>query len=160
MAKGEFALVREHIEAALTRPSLGWATFGDHDMYSLLADAAAQQRDEAALQQYAPLAEESARRYDHSLYQAIAHRARGVAHLLAGECDEAELQLNQALDMFSNLKTHYQIGRTLFELGELAAAQKDTHKAHKYFTGALAAFETMQAVPDAARAQTALERLK
>ena len=75
MAEGEFALVREHLEAALNKPSQGWAPVGDHELYSLLADAAVQQRDEAALRQYAAPAEETARRYDHRLYQAIAHRA-------------------------------------------------------------------------------------
>src|SRR5919109_4101823 len=115
MAEGEFALVREHIEAALTRPSLGWATFGDHDLYSLLADAAAQQRDEAALQEYVTLAEETARRYNHRLYQAVAHRAWGVLHRLAGQYTESQLRLTQALELFQQFDTYWQIGRTLYE---------------------------------------------
>jgi hypothetical protein len=78
MAEGEFALIREYGEAGLIRPSKGWATFGDHDLYSLLVDAATLQRDNDALSKYTSLAEESSRRYDHKLYQAIAHRARGV----------------------------------------------------------------------------------
>lgn len=160
MAEGEFALVREYSEAALTRPSMGWITVGDHDLYSLLADAATGQRDETALRQYAPLAEESARRYDHKLYQAIAYRARGVAHRLAREYVEAESKLNQALEMFNNMNTYYQIGRTQFELGELAAVQSDTDKARHYFTSALAAFQSMQAAPDAVRVRSALEKLK
>jgi len=158
-AEGEFALIREYGEAGLIRPSKGWATFGDHDLYSLLADAAAAQRNEAALRQYAPLAEETAQRYDHTLYRAIAHRAWGVAHRLAGEYNEAELQLNRAMDMFSNLNTDYQIGRTFFELGELSAAQMGTGKARDYFTRALESFESMQAAPYAARTKAALERL-
>jgi len=160
MAEGEFALIREYGEAGLIRPSKGWATFGDHDLYSLLADAAAAQRDEAALRQYAPLAEETARRYDHKLYRAIAHRARGMAHLLAGDYVEAESKLRQALDIFNSMNARYQIGRTLFELGELAVIQTDTPKASGYLTRALRAFESMQAVPDAARVRSALERLK
>ena len=84
MAEGEFALIREYGEAGLIRPSKGWATFGDHDLYSLLADAATLQRDKDALSKYTPLAEEAASRYGHRLYQAIAHRTRGVARRLAG----------------------------------------------------------------------------
>ena len=159
MAEGEFALVREHGEAALTSPSQGWISVGDHDLYNLLADAVASQRDEAALQKYAPLAEQFASRYDHKLYQAIAKRAQGVFHLLAGEYIEAESKLNQALDLFSSLNARYQIGRTLFELGELAAAQTNSSKAREYFTRSLEVFESMQAVIDVARAKSTLERL-
>ncbi len=89
MAQGEFALGRKNLELALgKRPFL----FGEHDIYAMWADAAAQQGDAAALQQYAPLAEELAVRYDHKLYQAIAHRAWGVAHRLAGSYIDAEVR--------------------------------------------------------------------
>ncbi|MGQ0601742.1 MAG: tetratricopeptide repeat protein [Anaerolineales bacterium] len=159
MAEGEFALVREHLGAALNKPSQGWAPVGDHELYSMLADAAAQQRDEATLRQYAPLAEETARRYGHTLYQAIAHRAWGVAHRLAGEYPQAEARLNQALDLFSSLNTRWQIGRTLLELGELAVARKNIVKAQGHFTRALAAFEVMRATSDAARTRTRLEQI-
>ncbi len=159
MAEGEFALVREHGEAALTRSSQGWAAVGDHDLYSLLADAAAQQRNEAALRKYAPLAEEFASRYDHKLYRAIALRAQGVAHLLAGEYNDAESSLDQALGLFGELSTRYQIGQTLFELGEVAAAQKDKNKAREYFTGALNDFERIGAAPDAIRVRERLAAL-
>jgi tetratricopeptide (TPR) repeat protein len=157
MAEGEFALVQKYLEIALHRTA-SWV--GEHDLYAMLADAAAQQRDQFALQKYAPLAEEFASRYAHKLYQAIAHRAQGVARLLAGEFDEAEVRLRQALDLFSSLNTRYQIGRTLFELGELAAAQTDIDKARDYFTRALETFESMKAAPDAARAIAVLESLK
>lgn len=154
MAEGEFALIHKYGKAGLIRPSKGWATFGDHDLYSLLVDAAMIQRDETALRQYISLAEESARRYDHKLYQAIAHRARGVLHHLAGEYAEAEAQLNQALELFSNMNTHYQIGRTLFELGEIAAALTETDRARGYFYRALEVFESIQAITDVARVRS------
>ena len=133
---------------------------GDHELYNLLADAAAQQRDETALRRYTPLAEEAASRYDHRLYRAIAHRAWGVAHRLAGQYVESQTRLNQALEIFQRMNTRWQIGRTMFELGELATTQTNTSKARDCFTRALEAFETMQAVPDVARAQAALESLK
>lgn len=159
MAEGEFALIREYGEAGLIRPSKGWATFGDHDLYSLLVDAAVRHRDEVALRQYVPLAEETARRYEHKLYQAIAHRARGVLHRLAGEYVEAESKLNVALELFSNMNTHYQIGQTLFELGEIAAAQMNAPQAHDYFTRALNDFERIGAALDTIRVRERLAAL-
>jgi tetratricopeptide (TPR) repeat protein len=135
------------------------AWIADHDIYATLVDMAVLERDEAAIRQHAPQAEQLARRYGHTLYLAIAHRAWGVAHRLAGEYPEAEARLNQALDLFNSLNTRWQIGRTLFELGELAAAQKNI-AAREYFEGAQVAFEEMCAAPGAARAKAALERLK
>ena len=133
---------------------------GDHDIYATLVDMAVLQRDEAGIRQYAPQAEELAARYGHALYQAITQRAWGVAHRLAGEYPEAEARLNQALDLFSSLNTRWQIGRTLFELGELAAAQKNVAAAREYFGSARVAFEEMRAAPDVARTQAVLERLE
>lgn len=118
------------------------------------------QRDEAGIHQYAPRAEELAVRYGHSLYQAIAHRAWGVAHRLAGELADSESRLQLALGLFNGLNTRWQIGRTLHELGELAAMQAHTIEARDYFNRALAAFQDMRAAPDAARTQAALERLR
>jgi hypothetical protein len=159
MAEGEFALIREYGEAGLIRPSKGWATFGDHDLYSLLVDAAVRGRDETALRQYIPLAEETASRYDHKLYQAVAHRARGVLHRLAGEYVEAETKLNQALEMFNDMDTRYQIGRTSFELGDLAVSQKEPATAREHLTRALNGFEGIGAAPDALRVRERLTAL-
>ena len=144
------------MEASL-HSSSEWVS--DHDIYAILVDMAVLQRDEAGIRQYTPQAEELAMRYGHTLYQAIAHRAWGVAHRLAGEYPEAEARLNQALDLFSGLNTRWQIGRTLFELGELAAAQTDAAQARDHFTRALTAFEAMHAAPDVARTRAALERV-
>ncbi len=160
MAEGEFALVRQYLEAVLVKSaSPVGAPTGDHDLYVMLVDAAAQQRDEVALRKYAPLAEETATRIDHKLYMAIAHRAWGVAHCLAGEYAEAEARLNQALNIFQELDTRWQIGRTWFEFGELSRAQNKTEKARDYFSRALTAFEEMRAVTDATRTRAALEAL-
>lgn len=157
MGEGEFTLVRQHLEAS-AHLSLSWV--GDHDVYAALTDAASREGSEAAIREYAPQAEELAVRYGHTLYQATAHRAWGVAHRLAGEYLEAETRLNQALDLFSGLNTRWQIGRTLYEFGELAVAQMNINKAGEYFNRALVAFEEMRAAPDVARTQATLERLK
>lgn len=156
MAEGEFALATQVIELALTTQA-EW--IGDHDLYALLADAATQQRDEIALRRYAPLLEELALRYGHLLYQAIAHRAWGVAHRLAGEYGAAEQRLHQALDIFRSLGTRWQLGRTHFAWGELAAAHADGVAAHDHFTQAQDLFTTMRAAPDLARTQDALAKL-
>ena len=156
MAEGEFALVRKYLEIALHKTA-SWV--GEHDLYAMLADAAAQQRDAAALQQYAPLAEELASRYDHKLYQAIAHRAWGVAHRLTGHLAESEARLDQALELFQQLDTRWQIGRTLFELVELALSRNENTAAHEHFSRALAAFEKIGALPDATRTRERLAAL-
>jgi tetratricopeptide (TPR) repeat protein len=158
MAEGEFALMQQHLEAALKlSSSAGAAPAGDHDVYAMLVDGAAQQRDPAGLQKYAALAEETARRIDHKLHLAIAQRAWGVAHTLAGEYPQAEARFKQALDIFSDYPAPWQIGRTLFEMGELALAQMKTEQARDYYSRALSAFEGLHAAPYAVRARSVLE---
>jgi tetratricopeptide (TPR) repeat protein len=156
MAEGEFALIRHHLELS---HDLSAAYFGQHDVYAMLADITALQRDETGIRHYAPLAEELAARYGHVLYQAIAHRAWGVAHRLAGEHAQAEARLNQALELFQGLEARWQIGRALFELGQLAADRGRPEYARGHFTRAQAEFEHMGAVPDAARVRAALAGL-
>jgi tetratricopeptide (TPR) repeat protein len=160
VAESEFALVRDYLDAASKRPvSSRGLLFHDNELYAMFAHLGVQQRDEAALRQYAPLAEETAMRDGHILHQAGAHRAWGVLHRLQGEYPAAECRLNRALGLFQGLGTRWQIGHTLYELGELAQAQADPAGAHDYFARALAAFKEMQAVPDMARAQAALALL-
>jgi len=118
------------------------------------------QRDEPALRKYAPLAETAAQRIGHRLYQAVAHRAWAVAHRLAGEYAEAGGRLNQALNLFQDLGTHWQIGRTWLELGELAAAQNELAQARDCFQRALDDFEALRATPDADRARAALAEVR
>src|SRR6185436_19974549 len=84
----------------------------DHDVYMLLTEAAVQRRDADAMRHYLPRLEELAVRDGHRLYLAIAQRAWGVADFLAEEHAGAEVHLNQALELFDELKTHWQIGRT------------------------------------------------
>jgi tetratricopeptide (TPR) repeat protein len=160
MAEGEFALMQQHLEAALAMSALsGAAPGGDDDLYAMLVDAAAQQRDPAALRKYAPLAEESATGIGHKLHLAIAHRAWGVAHTLAAEYPHSEARFKQALDIFTAYPAPWQIGRTLFEMGELARAQMKAEQARDYFSRALSAFEELRAAPYAARVRAALEAL-
>ncbi|MGD2048133.1 MAG: tetratricopeptide repeat protein [Chloroflexota bacterium] len=160
MAEGEFALVRDYLKAAGSKPlTARGLLFHDNELYALFADLAVQQRDEMALRQYTPLAEETAVRDDHILHQASANRAWGVLHRLQGEYAASEARLNQALALFQGLDTRWQLGRTLYELGELAQARTDPFGARDYFSRALASFKEMKAVPDMARTQAALASL-
>lgn len=125
----------------------------------MLVDAAAQQRDLAALQKYGPRAEETAAQIGHRLFMAIAYRASGVAHTLAGEYTQAEASFQRALELFTSYPAPWQIGRTLFEMGELARLQMQTEQARDYFSQALGLFEELHAAPYAARTRAALENL-
>ena len=157
MSEGEFALVRQYIEEALHKVAspVKWGSMpSELDLYALLADGAARMRDEAALRQYAPLLEAMAARLPHKLYLGVAHRALGVGHALAGEYSEAAARLDRAQRLFRGLKTRWQVGRTLHEMGELALAQGDAPAARAHFTRALTAFEKMGAAPDAARTRS------
>ena len=160
MAEGEFALVRQHLEASKSKP-LSYRSLGlnDHDLYAMLVDAAVQQRDMSALREYVPLAEALAERHGHTLYRAIAQRAWGVLHYLAGDNDQALVSLNAALDIFRALDTQWQLGRTHVELGELARACGDVDAARRHLTEALAAFESLGGLPDVRRTRAAQQAL-
>ena len=132
----------------------------DHEIYMTLADTAVELRDKDALHKYAPTLEELAIRDNHRLYLAIAHRALGIAHRLAGEHTVAETRLRQALDLFTKLGARWQIGRTLFELGELnLEGLKEETKAREFFAQALGSFEEIQAAPYAERTRASLNLL-
>ncbi|HSG18443.1 MAG TPA: tetratricopeptide repeat protein [Anaerolineae bacterium] len=133
---------------------------GDHSLYALLADGAARQQELEGLEQYVQLAEETAVRYDHKLYQAISHRAWGVLHRLSGDYAEAETRLDTALTSFQELGTRWQTGLTLAELGQLAVEIPNIDQARTYFTQALSLFNEMDAKPDADRVQMKLASLR
>jgi tetratricopeptide (TPR) repeat protein len=156
MAEGEFALVRQILEGALDLPA-EW--IGDHDMHVMLADVAASQRDLAGIQKYAPQAEELAGLYQHKLYQAITQRAWGVAHRLTGDYIKSEAKLTKALDLFRQMNTRWQVGRTLFEMGELARARSAPVEAQRWFSEALSEFEEMNAQIDVKRTRIAFEAM-
>jgi tetratricopeptide (TPR) repeat protein len=131
----------------------------DHEIFMTLADTAVELRDADALRTYAPNLETLASRDNHRLYLAIAHRALGVAHLLAGEHAAAETRLRQALELFTNLGARWQVGRTLFELGELNLNRSNA-QAREYYSQALRSFEEMQAKPNAERTRSILSSLE
>jgi tetratricopeptide (TPR) repeat protein len=128
----------------------------EHAVCMMLVEAATMAADEAVLGRYAPKLEELAQRDGHLPYLAVAHRALGVAHRLAGEHAEAGSRLTQALGLFQGMQAGWQVGRTLCELAELDLARSDPAAALEHFGRALEAFETLGAAPDAERTRQAL----
>ena len=124
----------------------------------ILTDTAAELRDADALRSYVPHLERVAGRDGHRLYLAIAYRALGIGHRLAGQRDAAETRLGEALALFSGLGAHWQMGRTQFELGELHRTHAPA-RAREYYLQALDSFEKLQAAPDMERARVALSSL-
>jgi tetratricopeptide (TPR) repeat protein len=160
MAEGEFALMQQHLDDALNIDlSIGSAPGRGDRYYALLVDAAAQQCDPVLLQKYAALAEETATSIDHKLHMAIAHRAWGVMQTLVGEYSQAEVRFKKALEIFTSYPAPWQIGRTLFEMGELARARNEKEQARDHYSRALIAFEKLKAAPYAALARAALENV-
>ncbi len=162
-AGGEFALAKKQIEEAIASSSqpVKWGTGPhEHDLYALLTDIAAQQRDLAAIREYAPLAEQFAARDRHQLYLAMIHRARAVAHRLAGEYADAASCFNQALEIFNTLGTRWQIAQTLVEFGELEEAQRNDAGAREKYSLALVEFEAMRAAPAAAAVRAKSQKLQ
>ncbi len=131
----------------------------EHIVYMMLVDAAARAGDEDAIRKFAPRLEELALRDDHKPYLAVAHRAWGIALRLSGAYKEAEARLEKALAIFEEFESSWQIGRTQFELGELALAQTDGAAAHSYFLLAQTRFEELGAQPDIARTAAVLDKL-
>ena len=82
-----------------------------------------------------------------------------MAHQLAGQHVDAEVRLKQALELFEALDARWQIGRTLFELGELALSHTEDEAAREHFSRALTAFEEIGALPDATRTREKLAAL-
>lgn len=129
---------------------------GDHEVYGLLLDTAVRERDEAVLNKYLDMAEQTAERCEHPLFQAIAARARGVSQRLACQTNQARRHLEAALDDFRQLDTKWQIGRTLVELAELEDPGDDGTSAQYLLSEALEIFDELGANPDAARVRAKL----
>jgi hypothetical protein len=103
-AEGEFTLVTQYMEKSLQSPLWYW---GEFNLYALLIDAAAQQRNLETLRQYIAPAEESALRNDHRLYIGVAYRARGVMYRRMDDYRQAGFWLAKALAVFQQLATRW-----------------------------------------------------
>ena len=158
-AEGEFAQVAEYLKGGISTATT-LLEIGDHDLIIMLTDISAEHDDLEYLNEYAPQAEDLAKQLDHPLYQAISHRALGVANRLKSEYKQAENRLTKALEIFEELDTNWQLGRTYYEFGQLFAAQDKPTEAKKNFEQATQRFENMGAIPDLERTQAALKAIK
>jgi tetratricopeptide (TPR) repeat protein len=147
MAQGEFALINQHLSAAMQKPPTGWNPVGEHEILVLMADNAAMQRNAEALSSTAERAELISRQLGHPLYQAVSLRALAALQGLKRNYPAAEAHLLEALSIFQKLETRWQAGRTLFDLAEVLAAQDRKHEAVEYYNQAIEEFEAMQAKP-------------
>jgi tetratricopeptide (TPR) repeat protein len=161
-AEGEFSLISKRLEPALDlsgQPVKRGTMAHEHIVYMMLVDSAAMAKDEAAIRKYAPLLQALTERDDHRPYMAIAERAWGIAHRIAGKFDDAEESLKAAFEHFAELDTRWQMGRTLFEMGELELARSNAELAEDYFTQALKAYESVLANPDITRTRVAIKQV-
>jgi len=128
-----------------------------HIIYMMLVDSAAAAGDAATILKYAPMLEELAVRDDHQPYLAVCHRAYGIAHMLAGELEEAEICLQLALKIFEDQEALWQSARTMAALGELAKLRGQPAPSREMFRKAVEKFEALQALPDVKRTKAQLE---
>jgi tetratricopeptide (TPR) repeat protein len=126
----------------------------------MLADISVEHNNLEYIEKYATQAEELANRHDHRQYQAISHRALGVANRLKSEYKQAENRLTKALEIFEELDTTWQLGRTYYEFGQLYAAQDKPKEAKKHYEQAIKRYENMGAIPNIERTQAALKAIK
>jgi tetratricopeptide (TPR) repeat protein len=161
MAEGEFALIPQHLEAALRRSPV-LARYGsaasDLDLYILYAEFSAL-HNEPDLKAHALRALEAAVSLGHPLYEAIARRALGTAHRRAGAWEEADSYLSQALAQFQAVPARWQAARTLVERAKLEQDRGNTAQARTAADLALSEFRALGAARDAANIAEALRHL-
>lgn len=156
IAEGEFAQVNSYFQEALERPS---EILLDVRFFHLLVDNAILQEDIDSLEELTPRFLELAELHEHDLYNAIANRSIAVLHRLKGELNKPKKLLEISLKIFKDLETHWQIGRTYNELGQLAIAQEKTSEAKDQFTQALEAYKILDARIDIEKTQRALDEI-
>ena len=71
--------------------------------------------------------------------------------------EQAERDLQRSLDVFRKLRSRLNIGRSLYQMGNLAVSQGQNDKAARYFDEAHGLFSEIGARLDAQRTETALK---
>jgi ATP/maltotriose-dependent transcriptional regulator MalT len=161
MAEGEFALLPDHLDAALRRAPVHMrfgAGASDLDLYILYVELALR-RDGPDLLAHARRALEGAVSLGHPLYQAIARRALGAAHRRAGAWAQAGDCLSQALAQFQAVPARWQAARTLVERAKLEQDQGNMAQERTATELALSEFVALGAAPDADQVAEMLRHL-
>jgi hydrogenase-4 transcriptional activator len=86
-------------------------------------------------------------------------RVRGRLHAAAGRATEAYHDFGQSVSVFELLGERYQAALGNLELGKLAADSGARSRAVRYLTDAGRTFESLDAAPDMAEVDAALERV-
>ncbi|HEX6800008.1 MAG TPA: adenylate/guanylate cyclase domain-containing protein [Ktedonobacterales bacterium] len=124
-----------------------------------LAELAARSGDRELFERYSTQALELGWRSGARKAHAQALRARGLVTLDAGRYDDAQCDLEGALDRFRELGTAWEEARTRYALAGLFARRglrDDAEHGRDELSAALATFERLHAERDAARARAAL----
>jgi tetratricopeptide (TPR) repeat protein len=156
LARGATREARQILLAAVEAPS------GRQMLPMLLAELAelgARSGDRALYDRYISQALELGWRSGARKAHAQAVRARGIVGMADGGWEEAECDLESALQRFQELGTAWEEARTRYALSGLLARRGepgDAEHAHGELTSALAIFERLHAVRDIARARAAL----
>jgi class 3 adenylate cyclase/tetratricopeptide (TPR) repeat protein/ribosomal protein L40E len=161
--KARFALARGAIkEARQTLLGAVDARIGRQMLPMLLAELAelaARSGDHELFERFNPQALELGWRSGARKAHAQALRARGLAAMDEGRYDDAQCDLEGALDRFHELGAAWEEARTRYALAGLfmrRGTQDDAARAHNELTAALDAFERLHTERDAARALAAL----
>lgn len=86
-------------------------------------------------------------------------RFRGMLAIQMQDWEQAEDDLQRSLDVFQKLRSRLNIGRSLYQLGCLAAAQNHNEKAVGYFEEAVKLFGEIGAQLDSQRTKLALTEI-
>ena len=86
-------------------------------------------------------------------------RLRGRLHAAGGRATEAYHDFGQSVSVFELLGERYQVALGNLELGRLSASAGARSRAIRYLTEASRIFETLNAAPDRAEAESALGRV-
>ncbi len=113
--------------------------------------------DELAARQACDELGEIGRRCDSGMLRAIVEHARGMVELAAGDAQAALQGLRRAWHAWQELDAPYEAARTRVLVGLACRALGDDDTARLELEAAVAGFERLGAVPDAARAAALIE---
>jgi len=134
-------------------------------VYRLLGEAALEKGDSDQVMRWVTKLDEVTANYEKSqtelpaLQRGEILRFRGMLAIQRREWDQAKHHLEQSEAVFRRLRSRLYVGRTLYQLGCLTAAQDRPQDACKHFSDAVAIFEEIGARLDAQRAVKACENV-
>jgi Nif-specific regulatory protein len=126
-------------------------------VHTMAADLALRQQKLQDAEQSVAVAAEMAARLGDRFTAAQLAAVSGKVCFVTGRREEAELKFAEALQVFEELGTQYELGRLLFDVGLL---REDADEAAQTIRRAVRIFERLEAAPDLERARGALFRIR